>query len=57
LENKNIKSLYHVKFINEFGAEEAGIDAGGITKEFVMRVVKYDIGFRNIFLVKLLILS
>jgi hypothetical protein len=29
-----------VRFINALGFEEIGIDGGGITKEFLMRVVK-----------------
>jgi ubiquitin-protein ligase E3 C len=28
-----------VRFINEFGIDEVGIDGGGITKEFIMRVI------------------
>lgn len=40
LEFKNIKALFHVRFINEYGIDEVGIDGGGITKEFIMRVIK-----------------
>jgi hypothetical protein len=30
-----------ITFINKFGMEEIGIDAGGLTKEFLTRVFKY----------------
>ena len=39
--NRNIKSRFHLKFINEYGQKEMGIDAGGLTKEFLTRVFKY----------------
>ena len=35
----NVKSLFHVKFFNELGMEEIGVDGGGITKEFLIRVI------------------
>jgi hypothetical protein len=35
-----VKDLFHVKFFNTVGMEEVGVDGGGITKEFLIRVVK-----------------
>lgn len=32
LKNKNIKKGFTVAFIDQFGAEERGVDAGGLTK-------------------------
>jgi hypothetical protein len=39
LHDKNVKKLFHVKFFNELGFEEAGIDGGGLMKEFLVRVI------------------
>ncbi|CAK56001.1 unnamed protein product (macronuclear) [Paramecium tetraurelia] len=39
LEKKQLKNMFHVKFVNQMGIPEDGIDAGGVTKEFITRVV------------------
>lgn len=36
--NKNLKSLIKIVFINQQGEEEAGIDGGGLFKEFLLKV-------------------
>jgi len=38
--DENIKSLKRVSFINEFGIPEAGIDGGGLFKEFFIELCK-----------------
>ena len=38
---KNLKGRISVQFINKYGLEELGVDAGGLTKEFLIRVFKY----------------
>ncbi|CAD8048226.1 unnamed protein product [Paramecium sonneborni] len=39
LENKQMKNIFKVKFVNQMGIPEDGIDAGGVTKEFITRVI------------------
>jgi hypothetical protein len=41
LYHRNIKSRLHIRFINQYGQEEMGMDAGGLTKEFLTRIFKY----------------
>ncbi|CAD8136388.1 unnamed protein product [Paramecium pentaurelia] len=38
LEKKQLKNMFHVQFVNQMGIPEDGIDAGGVTKEFITRV-------------------
>lgn len=40
LHKKNLRKGFRVVFINEFGEQERGIDAGGLTKELINRVLK-----------------
>lgn len=40
LKGKNIKDKYKVVFINRYGFEESGFDAGGLTKELLTRVFR-----------------
>lgn len=42
LYQRNIKTSFHIRFINQFGKEEMGMDAGGLTKEFLTRLFKYS---------------
>ncbi|CAD8052446.1 unnamed protein product [Paramecium sonneborni] len=39
LEKKQIKNIFKVQFVNQMGIPEDGVDAGGVTKEFITRVV------------------
>lgn len=43
LYHRNLKSRYHIRFINQYGNEEIGMDAGGLTKEFLTRLFKYPL--------------
>ncbi|EGR33486.1 ubiquitin protein ligase, putative [Ichthyophthirius multifiliis] len=37
--HKNMKALYKISFLDEHGLQEAGIDGGGIIKEFINSVI------------------
>lgn len=37
---KAMKSLFQIKFINDYGMEEEGIDGGGLLKEFMTQLSK-----------------
>lgn len=41
LKNKDLRRRFKIVFVNIFGEEEIGVDAGGLTKEFLDRVLKY----------------
>ena len=40
LEGINLKSMFQIEFIDQFGAVEAGIDGGGVFKEFFTSLCK-----------------
>jgi ubiquitin-protein ligase E3 C len=40
LYHRDIKGRLHIRFINQFGKDEIGMDAGGLTKEFLTRIFK-----------------
>jgi|LakMenEpi03Aug12_release.lakeMendotaPanAssembly.Ray.scaffolds.fasta_scaffold2839836_1 hypothetical protein len=40
LKKKDLRSGFRITFINQLGFEEKGFDAGGLTKEFLNRVLK-----------------
>lgn len=42
LYNRDIRSRMHIRFVNQYGQEEMGMDAGGLTKEFLTRIFKYS---------------
>jgi hypothetical protein len=41
LKKRNLRKSFRITFINQLGFEEKGIDAGGLKKEFLNRVLKY----------------
>ena len=40
LKNRDLRKSFRITFINHIGFEVRGIDAGGLTKEFLNRVLK-----------------
>jgi ubiquitin-protein ligase E3 C len=38
--NKNLRKPFKIVFVNQFGMKELGVDAGGLKKEFLNRVLK-----------------
>lgn len=40
VDGKHLRSKWHITFVDSNGMKEAGIDAGGVFKEFMERVVK-----------------
>ena len=43
----NLKEPIHITFLDQFGAQEAGIDGGGVTKEFLTSVTSQAFGSRD----------
>ena len=40
LKKRNLRKNFRIVFINQLGFEEQGIDAGGLKKQFLNRVLK-----------------
>ena len=40
IRNHNLRKPFKIVFVNQFGMKELGVDAGGLKKEFLNRVLK-----------------
>ncbi|KRX01861.1 HECT-domain-containing protein [Pseudocohnilembus persalinus] len=50
--NANLKHLYKIQYQNEHGIAEAGIDGGGLQKEFITNIINYALNPQNGFFVE-----